>query len=93
MIIILTYFLSYPTRRYPRVTIELSMCYLLGPIFLWAILSVWSLIFNGPLIWKKIEVSSLTPEHVINHGELRFSIGLPTDWQSSIGPICSNQAK
>jgi hypothetical protein len=27
----------------------------------------------------KIEVSSLAPEHIINPGELRFPIGLPTD--------------
>jgi hypothetical protein len=37
----------------------------------------------------KIEVSSLAPEHVINPDELRFLIGLPTDWQSPIEPLCS----
>jgi hypothetical protein len=42
---------------------------------------------------EKIEISSLAPEHVINPGELRFSIGLPANWQSSIGPLCSNQAE
>jgi hypothetical protein len=42
---------------------------------------------------EKIEVSSLAPKHVINPGELRFSIGLPADWQSPIGPLCSNQAE
>jgi hypothetical protein len=41
----------------------------------------------------KIEVSSLAPEHIINPGELRFSIGLLADWQSLIGPLCLNQAE
>jgi hypothetical protein len=41
----------------------------------------------------KIEVSSLAPEHVINHGKFRFSIGLPADWQSPIGPLYSNQVE
>jgi hypothetical protein len=49
------------------------------------------------LLWasgtEKIEISSLASEHVINPGELRFSIGLPADWQSPIEPLCSNQAK
>jgi hypothetical protein len=33
MIIILTYFLSYSIMSYPRVTIELFICYLLGLTF------------------------------------------------------------
>jgi hypothetical protein len=41
----------------------------------------WSgcLIFNiqCTLVWVKIKVSSLAPEHVIKYGELRFPIGLP----------------
>jgi hypothetical protein len=41
----------------------------------------------------KVEVSSLAPEHVNNPGELRFSVGLPADWQLPIGPLCSNQAE
>jgi hypothetical protein len=41
---------------------------------------------------RKIEVSSLAPEHVINHGELQLPIRLSADWQSPIGPL-SNQAK
>jgi hypothetical protein len=44
------------------------------------------------LVWAKIEVSSLAPEHVIKPGKLRFPIGLPTDWQSSIERLCSDQA-
>jgi hypothetical protein len=43
------------------------------------------------LVWTKIEVSSLAPEHVIKPGELRFRIGLPMDWQSSIERLCSDQ--
>jgi hypothetical protein len=42
---------------------------------------------------RKIKVSSLAPKHVIIPGELRFPIGLPVDWQSLIGPLCSNQAE
>jgi hypothetical protein len=42
---------------------------------------------------EKIEISSLAPEYVINPGELRFPIRLPADWQSLIGPLCSNQAE
>jgi hypothetical protein len=42
---------------------------------------------------EKIEVSSLAPEHVINHGELQFPIGLLADWQSPIGPLYLNQAE
>jgi hypothetical protein len=42
---------------------------------------------------EKIEVLSLAPEHVMNPGELQFPIELPADWQSSIGPLCSNQAE
>jgi hypothetical protein len=45
-----------------------------------------------PLVRVKIEVSSLTPEHVIKPGELRFLIGLPVDWKSPIGRLRSNQA-
>jgi hypothetical protein len=41
----------------------------------------------------KIEVSSLAPKHIINPGELQFQIGLPADWQSSIEPLCLNQAE
>jgi hypothetical protein len=41
----------------------------------------------------KIEVSLLAPEHIINSGEFWFSIGLLADWQSPIGPLCSNQAE
>jgi hypothetical protein len=41
----------------------------------------------------KFEVLSLAPKHVINSGELRFSIRLSVDWQSPIGPLCSNQAE
>jgi hypothetical protein len=56
----------------------------------------WSacLIFNiqWPLVWVKIEVSSLAPEHVIKSGELRFPIGLLVDWKSPIGRLRSNQA-
>jgi hypothetical protein len=42
---------------------------------------------------EKNELSSLAPEHVINSSELRFLIGLPADWQSPIGLLCSNQAE
>jgi hypothetical protein len=38
----------------------------------------------------KIEVLSLTPEHVIKPGELRFPIGLPVDWKSPIGLLRLN---
>jgi hypothetical protein len=38
---------------------------LIGSTSLWADLPAWSLIFSGPLVWVKIEVSSLAPEHVI----------------------------
>jgi hypothetical protein len=93
MIIILMYFLSYPTRSYPRVTIRIFICYLLGTTSSWAILAAWSLIFSGPLVQANIEVSSLALEHVINPGELWFPIGLSADWQSLIRPFCSNQAK
>jgi hypothetical protein len=53
------------------------------------------LVFNlqCPPVHAKFEVSSLAPEHVINPGELRFPIGLPTDGQSPIGPLCLNQAE
>jgi hypothetical protein len=43
---------------YLRVTIRLFICCLLDSTSLWAILSVWSLIFSGLPIWAKIEVSS-----------------------------------
>jgi hypothetical protein len=33
---------------YPRVTIRLFICYLLGPTFLCAVLLAWFLIFSGP---------------------------------------------
>jgi hypothetical protein len=45
-----------------------------------------------PLVRVKIEVSSLSPKHVIKSGELRFPIGLPVDWKSPIGRLRSNQA-
>ncbi len=45
-----------------------------------------------PLVRVKIEVLSLAPEHVIKSGELRFPIGLPVDWKSSIGRLRLNQA-
>jgi hypothetical protein len=64
---------------YLRVTIGLFICYLLGPTSSLAILAAWSLIFSGPLVQAKFEVSSLAPEHVIKAGELWFSIKLPTD--------------
>jgi hypothetical protein len=68
------------------------LCYLLCLIFSWVVLCGWSFIFSasGP---EKIEVSSLAPKHIINPDELWFLIGLPTDWQSPIGPLCSNQAE
>jgi hypothetical protein len=77
---------------YPEVTIELCICCFLGPTSLCVVLPIWYLIFSGPLVRTKIEVSSLTPEHIIKSDELRFSIGLPTDWQSLIGRLCLNQA-
>jgi hypothetical protein len=64
---------------------------LLGPTSLWVVLPIYSLIFSGPLVQAKIEVSSLAPEHVVKPGELRFPIGLPVDWQSLIGCLCSDQ--
>jgi hypothetical protein len=45
-----------------------------------------------PLVRVKIEVLSLTPEHVIKPGELRFPIRLPVDWKSPIGCFHLNQA-
>jgi hypothetical protein len=45
-----------------------------------------------PSSWK-IKMSSLAPEHGINSGKLRFPIGLSTDWQSLIEPLCLNQAE
>jgi hypothetical protein len=93
MIIILTYCLSwYSTRSYPGVIIELFICCLLGPTSSWVVLPTWSLIFSGPPVQATFQVSSLALEHVIKPGELRFLIGLPTDWQSTIGRLCSNQA-
>jgi hypothetical protein len=50
------------------------------------------LIFSGPLVRVKIEVSSLAPERIIKPGELRLPIGLPVDWKSTIERLCSNQA-
>jgi hypothetical protein len=50
---------------YPKIIIGLFICYLLGSISLWDVLTVWSLIFNGPLVQEKIKVSSLAVEHVI----------------------------
>jgi hypothetical protein len=32
----------------------------MGPTSLWVVLSIWSLIFHGPLVRAKIEVSSIT---------------------------------
>jgi hypothetical protein len=43
-------------------------------------------------VHAKCEVSSLALEHAIKPGELRFPIGLPADWQSPIGHLCSDQA-
>jgi hypothetical protein len=63
-----------------------------GPIIFMVVLSGWSFIFSGPLVQAKIETSSLAPKHVINPSILRFSIRLSTDWQSLIGPLCSDQA-
>jgi hypothetical protein len=40
------------------------------------------MIFSGPLIQAKIEVSSLAPEHIIKPGELWFPVGR----------LCSDQA-
>jgi hypothetical protein len=57
------------------------------------VLPGWSLVFSMPLVQGKIEVSSLVPEHDINHGELQFLIGLPADWQSSIGPLYLNRTE
>jgi hypothetical protein len=71
------YFLSgHLTRSYPGVTIELFICCLLGPICLWAVLPAWSLIFSGPPVQAKNEVSSLALEHIIKPGELRVLIRL-----------------
>jgi hypothetical protein len=64
---------------------------LVGPN-LFMSLSASSLIFSVLLVRVKIEVSSLVPEHVVEPGELRFPIGLPVDWKSSIGHLHSNQA-
>jgi hypothetical protein len=52
------------------------------------------LIFDlqGDPIQAKFDVSSLAPEHIINSDELQFLIGLPADWQSPIGCLCSDQA-
>jgi hypothetical protein len=72
--------------------IGLFICCLLDLTSSWVVLPVWSFIFSGPLVQAKIEVSSLAPEYVIKPGKLRFPIGLPADWQSLIGRLCSNQA-
>jgi hypothetical protein len=64
---------------YSGFTIGLFIRCLLGPTSLWAVLYVWSLIFDGSLVQAKIEVLSLAPEHVIKTGKLRFLIGLPVD--------------
>jgi hypothetical protein len=66
------------------------MCCLLDPTSLCDILSVWSLICIGPMVQAKTEVLSLALEHVIEPGELRFSIELLADWQSPIGRLCSD---
>jgi hypothetical protein len=50
-----------------------------------------SLIFSEPPIQAKFEVSSLAPEHVIKPGKLQFLIELPTDWQSPIKRLWSDQ--
>jgi hypothetical protein len=50
------------------------------------------LIFSGPLVQTKNEISSLAPEHIIKHGELRLLIELPVDWQSPIRRLCLDQA-
>jgi hypothetical protein len=47
--------------------------------------------FQYPLVQAKIEVSSLAPKHIIKPCELWFLIGLPVDWQSPIGRLCSDQ--
>jgi hypothetical protein len=76
---------------YPGVTIGLFLCYLLGPTSSWAVMHTWSLIFNGPLVWVKLEMPLLAPEHIIKLGEHQFLIGLPMDWQSPIGRLCPDQ--
>jgi hypothetical protein len=76
---------------YLEVTIGLLIFYLLGPTSLWANLPISSLIFSGPIVQVKIEVSSLAPEHVIKAGEFWFLIGLPVDCKSPIGRLRSNQ--
>jgi hypothetical protein len=43
-----------------------------GPIIVMVVLPGWSFIFSGSLVQVKIETSSLTPEHIINSGELQF---------------------
>jgi hypothetical protein len=78
-------------RSYSKVTIGLFMWCLLGPTSSWVVSSAWSLIFNRPSVRVKIEMSLLTLESIIKPGELWFSIGLSPDWQSQIGPLCSNQ--
>jgi hypothetical protein len=72
--------------------IGLFICYLLDPTSSWAFClpDVWSSVGSW---FGEIEVSSLAPKHIINPGELKFPIGLPTDWQSPIGPLCLNQAE
>jgi hypothetical protein len=68
MIVIMPYFLSWhPTKSYHRVTIELFICCLLGPISLCVVLLVWSLIFNGgPWFSKKLRYRQLQLEHGFN---------------------------
>jgi hypothetical protein len=72
--------------------IGVFICYLLDPTSSWAFClpDVWSLVGSW---FGEIEASSLATKHIINPGELRFPIGLPTDWQSPIGLLCSNQAE
>jgi hypothetical protein len=52
-----------------------------------------SYLVSPPPGLEKIEILSLAPEHIINPDELQFLIGLPTDWQSLIEPLYSNQAE
>jgi hypothetical protein len=52
---------------------------------------VFDLQLAPPLIRVKIEVSSLAPEYIIKPHELWFPIRLLTDWQLSIGRLCSDQ--
>jgi hypothetical protein len=47
-----------------------------------------SLVAPGP---EKIDISSVASEHIINPGELRFSIGLPADCNHRSDPLVRNK--